>query len=601
MAVVSNHSDFVIQSVFTLLYIGESCGANTWNIYYYTILELLFNINSNINSYKFLIQTVKMASAWGKVPQVQPVDLSDIMSEEVAKDLQKKEFAYFENATAQALVAINPGENLIPEIKDDKLDEIAVKELLYDEAEVQDDLEIAMMLQQQYDKEYDDMLKRTEDKYNGSSKVSVSFTNYRRATLNPDFESDTDEEEEPENPKKDWDRFDGVQRDLKAMPPCGYHIKNGNMVTKHDTTLNGRRNACRMMSFPPECETGDGAGFDLQLSNKVFNSLRKHSKNELVRRHRVDRKEEQATAEFGMDEATRLLIYRMVNNQMLQNVNGVISIGKEAVVLHADANQEYKDVEVPLPAECVLKVFKTTLSEYKQRDKYIKNDHRFKDRMGKQNTKKVVHLWAEKEMRNLLRLQKAAVPVPRVVALKQHVLVMSFIGKKNKPAPKLKDANLSDADLIIAYDQVLEAMHNFYHKANLIHADLSEYNILWYKDQCHFIDVSQSVEPSHENAFYFLLRDCTNISKFFSKKCVPGVSTPEEIFKSIVGCDYGDRVGQLELQERFKMKPHLVDRPGVDLDYRFDNAWERTERAKKETPAVTESPILPDVDMPKSV
>lgn len=175
----------MIQSVFTLLYIGESCGANTWNIYYYTILELLFNINSNINSNKFLIQTVKMASAWGKVPQVQPVDLSDIMSEEVAKDLQKKEFAYFENATAQALVAINPGENLIPEIKDDKLDEIAVKELLYDEAEVQDDLEIAMMLQQQYDKEYDDMLKRTEDKYNGSSKVSVSFTNYRRATLNP--------------------------------------------------------------------------------------------------------------------------------------------------------------------------------------------------------------------------------------------------------------------------------------------------------------------------------------------------------------------------------------------------------------------------------
>lgn len=54
-------------------------------------------------------------------------------------------------------------------------------------------------------------------------------------------------------------------------------------------------------------------------------------------------------------------------------------------------------------------------------------------------------------------------------------------------------------------------MKLLYSKANLIHADLSEYNILWYKDKCYLIDVSQAVEPEHENAFYFLTRDCANI------------------------------------------------------------------------------------------
>lgn len=41
-----------------------------------------------------------------------------------------------------------------------------------------------------------------------------------------------------------------------------------------------------------------------------------------------DKKEDQATAEFGIDEFTRLLIYKMINNQVLERVNGVVSIGK---------------------------------------------------------------------------------------------------------------------------------------------------------------------------------------------------------------------------------------------------------------------------------
>lgn len=107
-----------------------------------------------------------------------------------------------------------------------------------------------------------------------------------------------------------------------------------------------------------------------------------------------------------------------------------------------------------VPNECCIKVFKTTLSEFKQRDQYIKDDYRFKDKIGKQTARKTVHIWAEKEMANLQRLKKYGIPCPEVVHLKKHVLVMSFLGHDHRPAPKLKDALLKKDDLINAYDQV---------------------------------------------------------------------------------------------------------------------------------------------------
>ena len=56
-----------------------------------------------------------------------------------------------------------------------------------------------------------------------------------------------------------------------------------------------------------------------------------------------------------------------------------------------------------MPEECAVKVFKTTLNEFKTRDRYIKDDHRFKDRFSKQNPRKIIKLWAEKEMCSLSR------------------------------------------------------------------------------------------------------------------------------------------------------------------------------------------------------
>ena len=54
-------------------------------------------------------------------------------------------------------------------------------------------------------------------------------------------------------------------------------------------------------------------------------------------------------------------------------------------------------------------------------------------------------------------------------------------------------------------------MKKMYHKCKLVHADLSEYNMLWHEDELYFIDVAQAVERMHPYAMEFLLRDCGNV------------------------------------------------------------------------------------------
>jgi len=60
--------------------------------------------------------------------------------------------------------------------------------------------------------------------------------------------------------------------------------------------------------------------------------------------------------------------------------------------------------ERTMPAEVAIKVFKTTLNEFKNREQYVHGDHRFsKDDYKKQNPRKIIKMWATKEVANLNR------------------------------------------------------------------------------------------------------------------------------------------------------------------------------------------------------
>ncbi|XP_041982060.1 serine/threonine-protein kinase RIO3 [Aricia agestis] len=518
-----------------------------------------------------------MSNPWKKVSApVDTLNLSDIMSEEYAKGLQVKEDTKF----AEQISDIITDHQAITQSKIDDISPLVLRQI--EESNVKDscdsDAIIAKVLQNQFDKEHDNEIKRVEKKRNGDAKVSVSYDNYRYVPEHLIYDSESDDDELEFAHKKDWDRFETNEKEFASLPKRGFVMKDGEMVTKHDSVINGRRNACKVMAFPPDVCTGDGAGFDMKLPNSVFNQLKEHSRHNQARKNKMlDRKESQATAEMGLDEATRLILFKLVNNGILESINGIISTGKESVVIHASADQSYPDLV--LPKECAIKVFKTTLNEFKTRDKYIEADYRFKDRFSKQNPRKIVHMWAEKEMHNMVRIKKVGINCPEMICLKKHVLLMSFIGKDNKPAPKLRDVIMKPEKWQSVYKEVIDIMHKLYNVGHLVHADLSEYNILWWEDKCWLIDVSQSVQPDHPHGLEFLLRDCHNIINFFEKKNIPDMITAEELFKSVTGFEEVD-VNLLEgvhttfnaLSSRFEIAPD----DNRNISYPFEYCWQKS-------------------------
>ena len=283
------------------------------------------------------------------------------------------------------------------------------------------------MLQMQFDKEHDQALGIEESQRNGSSKVTVSYQKFRRVPDLPIWDDSDDEDEELEaylnmdDRKRHWDSYETASKDdANNLPKAGFKKVGNNIVTKHDRELSERNNGKRIMEFPAGIETGDGGGWDMKLSNAVYNELRDFSIKEGKRKARIADKVDKSTAEQAIDPKTKVLLFKMVNGGILDGINGVISTGKEAVILHADGGpgpeESQSDEPLNVPKEVAIKVFKTTLNEFKNRDKYIKDDFRFRDRFSKQNPRKVIHMWAEKELHNLMKMKRFGVNVPEVVS-----------------------------------------------------------------------------------------------------------------------------------------------------------------------------------------
>ena len=81
--------------------------------------------------------------------------------------------------------------------------------------------------------------------------------------------------------------------------------------------------------------------------------------------------------------------------------------------------------------------------------RYVSGDFRFRASYSKHNPRKMVKVWAEKERRNLVRLQAAGIRSPQPLQLRSHVLIMDFIGQDGVAAPRLK---------VFAYQLVLSGM-----------------------------------------------------------------------------------------------------------------------------------------------
>ncbi len=232
------------------------------------------------------------------------------------------------------------------------------------------------------------------------------------------------------------------------------------------------------------------------------------------------RSEEYEVLEEVFDKSTLMTIYDFLNKGVIDEIHGVVKAGKEARVYWG------KDRD---GRELAIKIYLTIAAEFKRgKLEYMEGDPRFK--RVKRDTRSLVYAWAVKEFKNLQLALKAKVRVPKPIEVKKNVLIMQFIGKNGNPAPELKELPPKDPEYV--YNELLEYIKRLYRKVELVHGDLSEYNVMVWRRKPVLFDMSQAVLISHPMADVYLRRDLQNLHRYFRKLGVD-VLPVEEMYRKV--------------------------------------------------------------------
>jgi len=218
------------------------------------------------------------------------------------------------------------------------------------------------------------------------------------------------------------------------------------------------------------------------------------------------------------DRAALMTIAALINDGAIATLDYPVSTGKEASVFHAtDPEGRAKAV----------KIYRIATATFRNIAVYIEGDPRFKK--VRKATRPTILAWAQKEYKNLVRMGDAKVRVPQPERLMDNVLVMEYIGDETQPAPTLREVALDDPNSV--YEDVLANMR-LIRKSELVHADLSEYNLLYWGGRVVVIDVGQAVTLDHSRAEEWFKRDVSNIARFFHRLRVR--VTPGELERAVL-------------------------------------------------------------------
>jgi RIO kinase 1 len=259
--------------------------------------------------------------------------------------------------------------------------------------------------------------------------------------------------------------------------------------------------------------------FRKHVDKKLYKKEKEYETEQLMKEKRS---EEYEVLEEVFDRSTLMVIYDFLNKGIINEIHGVVKAGKESRVYWGKDKQGN---------ELAIKIYLTVSAEFRKGMlKYIEGDPRFKG--IRHDTRSLIFAWAQKEFKNLEQATAAKVRVPKPIAVRNNVLIMEFIGENGVSAPSLKEQSPRNPKKI--YETLLTYLRRLYRKAELVHGDLSEYNIMIWKGRPILFDMSQAVPLSHPMASFLLHRDLINLNKFFSRL---GVNVPpvEECYEKVTG------------------------------------------------------------------
>jgi RIO kinase 1 len=202
------------------------------------------------------------------------------------------------------------------------------------------------------------------------------------------------------------------------------------------------------------------------------------------------------------DRLTLLVLSKTIKKGVIETVDYPVSTGKEANIFRATT---------PAGGNVAVKIYKIETAPFFRKTGYLEGDPRFKK--VKTSDRGIVEAFARKEYKNLEICERAGVRAPRPLYSDAHVLVMSFLGEEGLPYPTMNLVGPlhGESDL----DMILKDIRTMY-KAGLVHADMSEYNIM-IGPVPYIIDFGQGVILSHPNAERYLERDVSIMLKYFSR------------------------------------------------------------------------------------
>jgi RIO kinase 1 len=263
-------------------------------------------------------------------------------------------------------------------------------------------------------------------------------------------------------------------------------------------------------------ERGSMVEGDLEQGSGLRERIRRNERENRRLRHDSN---ERKTVEEVFDKATNFALNELMARGELAYLNGVVRAGKEARVywgVTADGSPR------------AVKIYLTASAEFKKRMRYVAGDKRFQQLPG--SVRQMIKLWVQKEYKNLRLAAEAGVRVPEAFAFNENIIVMEFVGNPPAPAPIFAEAEVDALD----YKWTLKMIRQLYKKADLVHADLSEYNIFKPapKERVLF-DMGSAVLSSHPESKELLLRDITNIVRFFKKRGVYQ-KEPEHILETVL-------------------------------------------------------------------
>ena len=265
-----------------------------------------------------------------------------------------------------------------------------------------------------------------------------------------------------------------------------------------------------------EAERGSMTEGDIEQGSGLRERIRRSERENRRLRHDSN---ERKTVEEVFDKATNFALHELMARGELSYLNGVVRAGKEARVywgVTADGSPR------------AVKIYLTASAEFKKRMRYVAGDKRFQQLPG--SIRQMIRLWVQKEYKNLRLAAEAGIRVPEPFAFNENIIVMEFIGNPPAPAPIFAEAEVDAAD----YKWTMKMIRQLYKKADLVHADLSEYNVFKPapKERVLF-DMGSAVLSSHPESKELLLRDITNMVRFFKKRGVYE-KAPEQILETVL-------------------------------------------------------------------